>query len=85
MTDNGSVEKSERNIEQENNNCIVLEGATETETSDFFEESSVVYETFNKESTSDFESDSDVINSFIQNTNNEVGTVVVFKYILRQL
>lgn len=85
MTDNRSVEKAEQIIEEENKNCLVLEGATETETSDFFEESGVVCgETVNKEFTSDFESDSDVINSFIQNTNNEVG-IVVFKYILRQL
>lgn len=79
MTDNGSIEKVEPNIEQ-NNNYIVIQGVTETETNDFLEESDV---SEIKETTTDFESDSDVINSFIQNTSREVGYVFQFKYILR--
>lgn len=77
MTDNGSAGKVE-----ENNNCLVtIEGVTETETCDYLEESDVSEN--NKETTTDFESDSDVINSFIQNTSTEVGYVFSFKYLLR--
>lgn len=71
MTDNQGVEKSAP-IFEENKNVIAIEGVTETETSDFLEESGVVCEN-NKEVTVDFESDSDVINSFIQSTSSEVG------------
>lgn len=81
MTDNEGVEKSERNLE-ENNNVMRIDGITETETSDFLEEISGVRE-INQEIISDLESDSDVINSFIQNTSGEVG--YLFKYLLRHI
>lgn len=72
MTDNESAKKVGPNIE-ENNNCLVIEGVTKTETCDF--EESDVFENI-KQTTTDFESDSDVINSFIQNTSTEVGYVL---------
>lgn len=80
MTDNGSVEK----IEENNNNCrlVTIEGVTETETCDHVEESDAS-ENNNKETTTDIESDSDVINSFMQNTSTEVGyDVFSFKFVL---
>lgn len=77
MTDNDGVEKTELNIEENNNNCtdIIQSAAVGSETLECSKESSGVFCENVNETVGSTESDSDVINAFIQSTSDEVGYV----------
>lgn len=70
MVDNENVVEK---VETKNDRSVSIDGVTETETSDYFEESAVFTGNVNNKHNNNFESDSEVINSFIKNTSDEVG------------
>lgn len=76
MTDNGDIKNPEL-ICEENNNCVALEGAINIGLLTLSEKNNILRKN-DSIAGSDIESDSDVINSFIENTSKQVGYVVMF-------